>query len=254
MSDVNSPTGWGVLIARAATPRREGPATVNRALPGGNLPHANPFMALGEYIIPSGSAGFGYHPHRGVEMVTYQLDGTMEHREPDGTRLELPAGRAMHLFAGSGMVHSESPLGDQPSHGVQRWIALLPDVAQLPPRREAGEVPVTCTDGVTVRHVAGLEAAVRTEVQSLYLDISHEPGSSARHRLPRGWTAIVQILSGEAHIGDERRLLRQHDFAILTDGDHLFVETAEESVRYVLLGGESIGEVGAGDADANYRR
>lgn len=119
-------------------------------------PGAPPFLLLGEDRFVAGA--FPMHHHKGIEAVTYVVDGALEHTDSEGHRSVLKAGGAQWMTAGRGIQHSEEPVGDQPVHGFQLWIDLPPGLKGVAPRlrtAQADEQTVLDLPGGSLRIAAG---------------------------------------------------------------------------------------------------
>ncbi|MBO8093927.1 MAG: pirin family protein, partial [Prosthecochloris sp.] len=130
--------------------------------------------------------GFPWHPHRGIETITYVLKGDVEHGDSLGNRGVISAGDVQWMTAGSGIIHQEMPKGDEAGsmHGFQLWANLPANRKMMPPRYRgltAAEIPETSTPGATIKVIAGRVGDVAGPVDDVvidpqYLDCSIGPG------------------------------------------------------------------------------
>jgi len=231
-----------------ATPRREGPATVNRALPSEAIPFLDPFLAIGEFRMPAMKGGFGFHPHSGVEFITYQLDGQLTHSSPDGVSITLKAGDAIHLMAGEHMVHSETPVGEEESHGIQLWVDV-PNLNKNDPhtykKLDKENVPVDEENGVIIRTIVSNEGPLKLHTPAIYLDVLVTNSGNFIYNIPDRWNAFMLILSGNGEFGKEKTAGNQNDFLVFDKGSTL-TATAKEQARFLVLAGQPLNESGKG--------
>jgi len=217
------------------------------------VPLFDPFLLLDEFGSDDPSeyvAGFPWHPHRGIETITYVLTGDVEHGDSLGNSGVIEAGDVQWMTAGRGIVHQEMPLGDADGvmRGFQLWANLPAAHKMTAPRYRdvsAGEVPeVEQGRGATVKVICGEVDGVTGPVgdvviEPLYLDVSLGPGGAFDQRVERGLTAFVHVFEGEAAIGD--RLVARGTLALLGDGDTVAVN-AGEGARFLLVAGRPLGE------------
>ena len=169
---------------------------LRRAFGFGNTSDFDPFLLLDDFrndVPDDYLAGFPWHPHRGIETITYVLAGTVEHGDSMGNHGRIAAGDVQWMTAGSGIIHQEMPKGDQPGrmHGFQLWANLAGSLKMTPPRYQevkSNEIPdITDDDGTHVRLVCGNFWGKKGPVDGIaadpiYLDVSVPPGK--RKTLP----------------------------------------------------------------------
>jgi len=146
-------------------PTLEGAAVhLRRAFGFGNTHDFDPFLLLDDFrndVLEDYLAGFPWHPHRGIETITYVLAGTVEHGDSMGNKGAIAAGDVQWMTAGSGIIHQEMPKGDPTGrmHGFQLWVNLPSALKMTAPRYQevkTGDIPqVTDDDGTHVRIVCG---------------------------------------------------------------------------------------------------
>jgi quercetin 2,3-dioxygenase len=241
----------------------------------GSSPELDPLLLLDDFHshIPSEYLpGFPWHPHRGMETVTYVLEGTVAHGDSMGNKGTIGAGDMQWMTAGSGIIHQEMPEGgaDGRLWGLQLWTNLPRSHKMMAPRyREikAEDIPEVVLDsGARVRVICGIVEGIRGPVQDIiaepeYLDITVPPRSRFQHRITDGYTALAYVLEGAAHFDGEskspssavsRGELQQKpqgtvhgpESAVLyeRDGDRIVVSTENEGVHLILITGKPIGE------------
>jgi len=247
---------------------------LKRAFGYSQVPLFDPFLLLDDFHSANPAeylAGFPWHPHRGIETITYVLEGVVEHGDSMGNRGEIGPGDVQWMTAGSGIIHQEMPK-ESPSGvmwGFQFWANLPAERKMMAPRYQevkAAEIPVTTVDGVQVRIVAGEVAGVRGPVRDVVidpelLDVSVPAGGVFRHSIAQGHTAIAYLLDGEGFF-DERRdpfevemvgagwmdLSRRSSLGPETvvlyepDGDEIKVRAADRPVRFLFISGKPLNE------------
>ena len=194
-----------------AKPTLEGAGVhLRRAFGFGQTSDYDPFLLLDDFrndIPEDYLAGFPWHPHRGIETITYVLAGTVDHADSMGNRGAIGAGDIQWMTAGSGIIHQEMPKGDQAGrmHGFQLWANLPSALKMTKPRYQevkAGEIPeITDDDGTHVRLVCGHFWGKTGPVEGIaadptYIDVSVPPGK--RKTLPVETTrhAFAYVFSG----------------------------------------------------------
>src|SRR5581483_2091082 len=184
---------------------------LRRAFGFGNTGEFDPFLLLDDFrndVPEDYLAGFPWHPHRGIETITYVLAGTVDHGDSMGNHGSIGAGDVQWMTAGSGIIHQEMPKGDTTGrmHGFQLWANLPSALKMTHPRYQevkTGEIPeVTDDDGTHVRVVCGNFWGKRGPVEGIaadpiYLDVSVPPGK--RKTLPIETTrhAFAYVFSGD---------------------------------------------------------
>jgi redox-sensitive bicupin YhaK (pirin superfamily) len=198
-------------------------------------------------------AGFPWHPHRGIETVTYMLGGMVEHNDSIGNKGTIRSGDAQWMTAGSGIVHQEMP---QPVQGVmagfQLWINLPAQRKMTPPRYRDVKQPaipsIALAPGVAVRAICGAIGGKRGPVQDLavdveYFDVSLAPRSRFMHTINHIHTACAYVFQGSGHFaGDDQRRIAGGSLVVLTDGDTVAAHTAEEPMRFLFFSGKPLAE------------
>jgi redox-sensitive bicupin YhaK (pirin superfamily) len=247
---------------------------LDRAFGFGRTSDFDPFLLLDDFRNDRPEdylAGFPWHPHRGIETITYVLAGTVEHGDSLGNHGAIAAGDVQWMTAGSGIVHQEMPKGDPQGrmHGFQLWANLPAAMKMTAPRYQeilSADIPeVTEDDGTRARIICGRFWGKTGPVEGIaadpvYLDVTVPPGT--RRRLPVTTTshAFAYVFAGAAVFADasdpravptERvgagpsAAVREADnrSLILFDrGDEIAVETREEGARFLLVSGRPLRE------------
>lgn len=245
----------------AARPVTEGAGVrLRRAIGLGDPEEFDPFLLLDDFRSDNPDdylAGFPWHPHRGIETVTYVLKGTVEHGDSTGTHGAIGGGDIQWMTAGSGIYHREMPKGDADGsmHGFQLWVNLSKRDKMTDPRYRGvsgSVIPVVKKDdGVEVKVIAGTfegtsgpvaDVATRPE----YLDVRVPGGLEFSADIRKGDTAFLYVHEGdcflEAETGDGPVNAKNRDLVLLGDGDSLTVRAGSSGARFLLVSGTPIGE------------
>ena len=242
---------------------------LRRAFGFGNTTEFDPFLLLddfrnenpGDYL-----AGFPWHPHRGIETITYVLAGSVEHGDSLGNRGRMGAGDVQWMTAGRGILHQEMPKGDPGGrmHGFQLWANLPSSLKMTAPRYQdiaANDIPdITDDDGTHVRVITGEFWGKKGPVEGVaadprYLDVSVPPGQRKQIAVDRAHHAFAYVFAGAGTFRDAsdprgvlNELTNQHDAAgnrslVLFDrGDEIVVQAGEQGIRFLLVSGRPIEE------------
>lgn len=242
------------------TPTRDGAGVeLRRSIATPLLDHLDPFFLFdhfGSEDVDDYIAGFPMHPHRGIETITYMLDGSVAHRDSIGNQGVIGAGDVQWMTAGSGILHEEMPkVGPRRLDGFQIWVNLPASLKMTRPRYQdvaAARIPeVVRRDGVRVRVVAGEVEGTQGAVSEIhagptYLDVTVPPEVRFEQPVPRGHTGLLYVFDGQVTVGDESDGARQVPsprLAILGDGDVVRVRaSADRPARMLLLSAQPLGE------------
>ena len=189
---------------------------LQRAFGFGNTTDFDPFLLFDDFRNDNPKdflAGFPWHPHRGIETITYVLAGTVEHGDSLGNRGSLGSGDVQWMTAGSGILHQEMPKGDPNGrmHGFQLWANLPASLKMTPPRYQdvAGkDIPeIVDDDGTRVRVVCGDFWGKKGPIEGVaadprYLDVSVPPGKQKRLAVDRTNHAFAYVFAGQPDLAD----------------------------------------------------
>jgi redox-sensitive bicupin YhaK (pirin superfamily) len=228
--------GAGVLLRRSF-----GPHVSNRF---------DPFLLFDHFAfndpIEGPIMGFPTHPHRGIETVTYMLEGNVRHRDSLGNVGVIGPGGVQWMTSGRGILHEEMPKRSREGHvnGFQLWVNLPAALKMGPPRYqevEARDIQTVRENGVDVRVVAGEfkgTAGVVTEIaaQPIYMDITLTAGSSFSLPIPLGHTALAYLFEGAGHFGDRNEEIEAVHMLVFGDGEQ-FAAGTEDGMRFLLMAG-----------------
>ena len=230
--------------------------TLKRAFGSPQLPLFDPFLLLDDFHSSDPKdylAGFPMHPHRGIETITYLLQGRVLHKDSLGHSGVIEAGDVQWMTAGGGIIHEEMPQVSKPAlWGFQLWANLPAAHKMMAPRyREIrrDQIPVvTPADGVTIRIVCGRVHGVEGPVREIviepeYLDIALEPDRRYDHPVKAGHRVFAYLLDGEARFGGpDGDAVGAETAALFGDGDVIRMVTDTQAARLLLVSGKPVGE------------
>lgn len=222
------------------------------------VPQCDPFLLLDDFHSDNPDhylPGFPWHPHRGIETVTYVLHGNVRHGDSIGNRGVIQGGDIQWMTAGSGIIHQEMPeqANDNLLWGFQLWVNLPAAHKMMPPRYQdisGADVPtVTLDSGVVITVLCGTVAGVTGPVQNIiadpeYLDITVPAGVTFTHPVHDGYTVCVYVIQGAGYCDESRTRLIHPEHMVLFErhGENVVVTAAAEPVRFLLIAGKPIGE------------
>lgn len=197
-------------------------------------------------------AGFPMHPHRGIETVTYMLNGEIDHKDSLGNEGKISSGDIQWMTAGSGILHEEMPKSyDGEFMGFQLWVNLPASHKMMEPRYQdiqAKDIPEVDWKGMKVKVAAGKFLGVEGPVKDIitqptFLDLIVPAGIEQTINVESDHTVFVYVYQGSAffHPKMERRV-RAGTMAKLVNGDQIFLASGERACRFLLLCGKPIGE------------
>ena len=227
--------GAGVLLRRSIAPRASN--------------EYDPFLLFDHFAfndpVEGPIRGFPMHPHRGIETVTYMLEGSVNHRDSLGNSGLIGAGDVQWMTSGRGILHEEMPRRSEESgviYGFQLWVNLPAAQKMTTPRYQevtAASIPSTMKDGATVRVVAGefngtVGPVTEIAASPLYLDVRLAPVSRFICPIPSGHTALAYVFEGAGNFSGEA--VESVRMVVFSDGDQVEVQS-EAGVRFMLIAG-----------------
>jgi redox-sensitive bicupin YhaK (pirin superfamily) len=248
---------------------------LHRAFGFGQTTEFDPFLLLDDFRNDRPDdylAGFPWHPHRGIETITYVLAGTVEHGDSLGNKGFLGSGDVQWMTAGSGIMHQEMPKGDAQGrmHGFQLWANLPSSLKMTAPRYQdipASAIPeVTDDDGTRARIICGEFWGKKGPVDGIaaeprYLDISVPPGKRKTFKVEHDRHAFAYVFAGSGNFsgasqpqgvltekatpaGDTlaRETTGNRSLVLFDAGDEITVQAGEEGIRFLLVSGRPIEE------------
>ena len=234
----------------------------------------DPFLLLDDFRSNNPEQylkGFPWHPHRGIETITYVLKGDVEHGDSMGNKGVINAGDVQWMTAGSGIIHQEMPKGDKSGgmYGFQLWANLPKTHKMMDPRYQEvknNQFPtVTRQNGTKIKVVAGEIEGVRGPVTDIvitpqYLDVTMPANASFDLPTTNGHKVIAYIIEGKGYFtrekdlftyeiegsdgskSDSKQIIDNESLVLFDDGDAVEVSTADQPVRFLLFSGKQIGE------------
>jgi quercetin 2,3-dioxygenase len=247
---------------------------LKRVFGNSEVPMFDPFLLLDDFRNTDPYLyikGFPWHPHRGIETITYVLKGDVEHGDSMGNKGIISSGDTQWMTAGSGIIHQEMPKGDDDGvmEGFQLWANLPKTHKMMDPRYrdiKNAQVPeVRLKNGATVKVICGTVEGKQGPVKDIvitpeYLDITLPPLSEFIHETPRGHTVFAYVIQGKGVFCNERNPFAydiegvnyfdmERDFYIhngtavlFDDGDQVTVSAQGEPLRFLLISGKPIKE------------
>jgi redox-sensitive bicupin YhaK (pirin superfamily) len=216
------------------------------------IPKFDPFLLLDDFSSHNPDyyiKGFPWHPHRGIETVTYIKSGKVEHQDSLGNKGVIGAGDIQWMTAGGGIIHQEMPQDDgEPLQGMQLWVNLSKENKMTKPRYmgiEAKDIPKHERDGVIISVISGEYEGLKGPTKDLfvdvrYLDVHLAEKKSFTYELPSHYTAFIYVYKGEVMVGDES-VVEERFAALTNEGDSVEVSAKTDS-GFIFVAGEPIGE------------
>jgi hypothetical protein len=247
---------------------------LQRAFGFGKTTEFDPFLLLDDFRSDNPAdylAGFPWHPHRGIETITYVLAGEVAHGDSLGNKGRMTAGDVQWMTAGSGILHQEMPKGDAAGrmHGFQLWANLPASLKMTNPRYQdipASAIPeVTEDDGTKARIVVGEFWGKKGPVEGVaadprYVDISVPPGRRKRIQVETTRNAFAYVFAGSGAFrdaSDPQAVLtesavdpnapaaydaKNHSLVLFDRGDEILVDAGPEGIRFLLVSGKPLEE------------
>jgi len=247
---------------------------LHRAIGFANPEAHDPFLLLDDFrsdVPEEYVRGFPWHPHRGIETITYVWRGDVEHGDSLGNSGVISGGDVQWMTAGSGIIHQEMPKGDSQGsmHGFQLWANLPAAYKMMNPRYRGltgAEIPeVVDPGGTRIKVIAGTVLGVAGPVRDViiepeYLDIIVPPESTFEHPTPRGHTVFAYVVGGSGSFCSQRdpfsfeaegenyfdmersALIGNRNLVDFEDGDAVSIATEGEAMRLLLVSGRPLRE------------
>jgi hypothetical protein len=247
---------------------------LQRAFGFGKTKEFDPFLLFDDFRNENPRdylAGFPWHPHRGIETITYVLAGEVQHGDSLGNKGSMTAGDVQWMTAGSGILHQEMPKGDENGrmHGFQLWANLPASLKMTDPRYQdipSAAIPeVTEDDGTKARIICGEFWGKRGPVEGVaadpsYVDISVPPLTKKRIKVDVTRNAFAYVFAGEGVFRDASQPqavltesgvnpnepavydARNHSLVLFDRGDEIVVQAGPEGIRFLLVSGKPLEE------------
>jgi len=218
------------------------------------IPKFDPFLMLDDFRSDNPEhfrKGFPWHPHRGIETITYVLKGDVEHGDSMGNKGIISSGDVQWMTAGSGIIHQEMPTGDAQGsmHGFQLWANLPASQKMMDPRYRgitASQIPeVVMDNGVRIKIIAGTVGSTTGPVRDIvinpeYFDCTVPEGVEYIHATKPDYTALIYVIDGKGVINDTE--VRNQTLILFDTGEEFAIKATGKYVRFLLLTGEPLNE------------
>ena len=214
----------------------------------------DPFLMLDEFGSDKKDdyiGGFPAHPHRGIETVTYMLQGEFEHEDSTGAKGRMKPGDVQWMKTGSGIIHSEMPaMSEGKLHGFQLWINMPAKLKMNKPDYiyiDSDKMQIHKDDEKKVKVISGkfenAEGPVKGHnVEPIYFDIELKRDKEFTFKLPSTHNSFIYLIDGEIKIGEQTHSkIKDSTLILLTKGENLQVLALSET-KFLLISGKPIGE------------
>ena len=221
---------------------------------GVNPNYLDPFLMLDEFGSENKDdyiGGFPPHPHRGIETVTYMLQGEFEHQDSTGAKGRMSSGDVQWMKTGSGIIHSEMPtMSEGKLHGFQLWLNMPAKLKMSKPEYiyiDSNKMKTHEDSEKLVKVIAGkfekIEGPVRGHnVEPIYFDVELQKDKELNFQLPQSHNAFIYLINGEIKIGEKSHdKVKNSKLILLTNGEKLRV-LGVSMAKFLLIAGKPIGE------------
>ena len=246
---------------------------LRRAFGFAEVPMLDPFLLFDDFRSDDPRhfiKGFPWHPHRGIETITYVLSGDVEHGDSMGNGGIIGTGDVQWMTAGSGIIHQEMPKGDDEGRmlGFQLWANLPASHKMMDPRYRgltSDDIPEIATQGAKIKIICGKVNGTQGPVQDIitdpeYIDVSVPAGAEYVHATKPGHTVFAYVIEGKGCFCKQKNpfsyevegenyfdlqrspFVTDANLVMFGDGEQVVVSTEEEPVRFLLVSGKPIGE------------
>jgi redox-sensitive bicupin YhaK (pirin superfamily) len=232
---------------------------LKRSIATATLDNLDPFLLFDHFGSNNPDdyiKGFPMHPHRGIETVTYMIEGLVNHKDSMGNSGSISGGDAQWMTAGGGIMHEEMPQpGKRDMVGFQLWVNLPARLKMTTPRYQniaSEQIPeITRTDGVKIRVIAGEVDGIRGPVTEIfadptYLDVLIPASGAFSHPIEKGHTAFAYVFEGEGVFGAGGRqkdeMVTHSRLVVMSDTGFFEARATEPYVRFLLISGKPLKE------------
>jgi redox-sensitive bicupin YhaK (pirin superfamily) len=227
---------------------------LNRVFGFSESPQLDPFLMLDDFRSDNPKhyvKGFPWHPHRGIETITYVTKGDVEHGDSLGNKGVISSGDVQWMTAGSGIIHQEMPKGDPQGamYGFQLWANLPASQKMMAPRYRditADQIPeVELENGVRIKVIAGSIGRARGPVDDIiidpeYFDCTVPADQNFVHRTESNYTAFIYVIDGAGQTNG--KALQNGTLVLFDKGEQMAVSAVGEPLRFLLLTGKPLND------------
>jgi redox-sensitive bicupin YhaK (pirin superfamily) len=217
------------------------------------IPQFDPFLLLDAFDSTHKEdyiKGFPWHPHRGIQTVTYLIKGIIEHGDSLGNKGEIVDGSCQWMIAGSGIIHQEMPKEAQHLLGAQLWINLPKKDKMCPPSYNditSSMIKEVNADGALVRVLSGNyrghTGPFNNElVPTLYFDVILSRNQKWKLKVDPEHTVVIYIISGKGYFDDNNKEIGSHRAVKLISGDTVEVQSGDEGLRFLFMSAKPLNE------------
>ncbi len=214
----------------------------------------DPFLMLDDFRSDKPEdfiRGFPWHPHRGIETITYVLKGDVEHGDSLGNKGVISSGDVQWMTAGSGIIHQEMPKGDDNGamYGFQLWANLPASHKMMEPRYrdiKAADIPdVILENGTSLKVIAGSAGGISGPADDIvidpeYLDCTIPVKTEFTHKTKKGYTVFLYVVGGEGRVNETS--VTDQTLVLFADGDEVSVSGGDRPLRFLLFSGRPLNE------------
>jgi redox-sensitive bicupin YhaK (pirin superfamily) len=227
---------------------------LKRSIGTSQIDYFDPFLMLDEFGSENSEdyiKGFPPHPHRGIETVTYMLNGEFEHKDSAGGQGKMSPGDVQWMKTGRGIIHSEMPAMENGKlHGFQLWINMPSDLKKNKPEYlyiDSEKIPCYQDNEKSIKIIAGeylnIEGSVTNHnVNPTYFDVELEEGKIVDFEIPEENNSFIYLVEGKIKIGDEENNDLENSKLILLEKGNKLVVTSETKSKFLLISGKPIKE------------
>ena len=227
---------------------------LKRSIGTSAINYLDPFLLLDEFGSENKDdymAGFPPHPHRGIETVTYMLEGKFEHKDSTGAKGIMSSGDVQWMKTGGGIIHSEMPaMSDGKLHGFQLWVNMPAKLKMSKPEYiylDAKQIKIYKDEEKKIKIIAGkfknYEGPIKGHnVEPIYFDIELREENEFKFDLPLNHNSFIYLVEGNIKIGkDKHQRIDGSSLIVLKKGKNLNVKALKRS-KFLLIAGKPIGE------------
>ena len=228
---------------------------LNRVFGYHEVPMFDPFLMLDHFKSANPNdymAGFPWHPHRGIETVTYMLNGSVEHKDSLGNEGVISAGDVQWMTAGSGIIHQEMPKTSETGiEGFQLWVNLPASHKMMNPRYQEvkkAEIPeIIYGENIKIRIICGEVNGVRGPVEDItacpsYLDVIVPANTSFQFNIAEGINVFAYVYSGNGIFAKDKKAIEKEVVLFENGGEDVIIESGENELKFLLVFGKPINE------------
>ena len=253
-------SGRKIVEIKTSKPTTEGAGVHLRRAFSHDDVNLDPFLLLDDFHSNNPEdymAGFPWHPHRGIETVTYVLSGSVEHQDSLGNKGIIKSGDVQWMTAGSGIIHHEMPQKSEFMQGFQLWVNLPAKKKMTDPKYrdiKSKEIPEIEIDNAKIKIIAGKleptpkafkQAKVEGSVKDLnvdveYFDVTMKPNSELTLKTNHGYSTFIYVIEGK--IVSDGKAVNEMQLALFSDGDSITASTKAKSARFIFASGKPLKE------------